>query len=344
MPDSKVFQVFNSETGIMFTLMFFVMFSLANLILIDFMGINEVVTNLNPLIIIILSIILVYLIKNSRIEFSRVKKAFLYVWTAYIISMLFSMAINNYIYVDEVAIWIMISIILLYQFPFRLLVCIIAGALGALPWLLLSEPAVNEFGLNGVLVITAGFILLPKTNRAVLLYILPSVSFLLTVSPSFSAIFLYGVILVVYLGYINLFLKERKKTVKFFSIAVGILVIIMSVFIEPAYHFLIDEHSLLGGGSTYLDPSVAFQEKNIFTGTWVRYGAMTTILLTVITLSSIVIGFIVNKTPVIGIYMLIFILFGIAGYNNYLSLFEYCEPVTIFFSMLAYSLSILSIR
>ena len=367
MPETRLLKTFISYEGIIFTLMFFVMFSLTNLIMIDFSGIREVVTSQNPLIIIILSIITAYLLNHSKIVFSKYKNIFLCIWGVYVLSVIISMCVNQNILIDEIIILLMISFVMLFQLPRPLLFFIIMGALFSLPFLLLSDITLNESGATAVLVITAGLIMVPKTNRAVLLYLLPASALVLTVTTSRTSLIMYAVIMLIYLCYINLFVIDRKKGAQYLAAAAAVLVLIAGVFIKPLYQFftvesitadgidlneltstrfnvwleIVRESSLFGHGMSYLDFSMLPHAHNIFIDTLGRYGIITTVLFVGVMLFASVIGFIVHTTPVIGIYMLGFIMIGLTEYN-YLFLFDYCAPIIILFVFISYSLTMFS--
>lgn len=360
----KWFYAFQTYEGLVFTLMFFIMFSLTHLVMIDFLNMRELITSQNPLMIVILMIILTYLIKNSKIKISKRKMWFLYLWGTYLLFIVLSMLINDNFFIDEIIMWLLLTVMLLYQFHFNLMLFIIAGAFGSLPILLLSDITLNESGVTALLIFVTGLLFLPKTNQALLLYMLPTAAFLFTVTTSRTAIFLYFFLMIIYLCYINLVINEAGKGLKIVGIIFGAILIGIVLFFQKIYRFftvdsltyqgidiyeltstrsnvwfqVVDDSTIFGHGISYLDYSLLLHAHNIFIDTLGRYGIITLILFIMVMVSAIIIGFAANQLPVIGIYMLIYALVGMTEYN-YLFLFDYSTPIILFFVFLSYSLS-----
>ena len=110
-------RAFLSHEGLIFTVMFTLIFILTNLLMIDYKGLQSLITNMDPFTILILGGILAYLYKNTKITFTRNKNRFLIVWGLYVTSVFASMLIAGHFVWTEAFIWIMLTVMFLYKMP-----------------------------------------------------------------------------------------------------------------------------------------------------------------------------------------------------------------------------------
>lgn len=249
--------------GIFLTLVFTLMFSTAHLIMIDFGNIGSVIKNETPLFLIIFSAVLVYLQRNSEVVFTRVKSGFYIIWIMYVISLCINDITAGDFSLIKVVAYILISLIFLFKIPGELIIFMLTGGLISVFILLAGSPD-SGVSVSATLIITAGLILIPKNNQALLLYLMPSAAVLLTIpfntatlftaAGAFSAYFLiinippvknYLRVVTVFLItitvftmiYINKFTVEEQISLNFFvgfietnSVLTLILLVILSTY------------------------------------------------------------------------------------------------------------------
>src|SRR5699024_10256251 len=133
MDRQRMKQAFMSHEGLVFTAMFTLIFIVNSLIMIDYRGLQRLMTDMDPFTILALGAILAYLYKNSKITFSKDKNRFLFVWGLYVLSVFASMLISGHFVWTEAAVWVMLTVMFLYRIPLELVLYITAGALASLP-------------------------------------------------------------------------------------------------------------------------------------------------------------------------------------------------------------------
>lgn len=349
-------RAFLSHEGLIFTAMFTLIFILTNLLMIDYRGMQTLVTNMDPFNILILGAIWAYLYKNSKIHFNRKKILFLIVWGLYLASVFASMLISNHFVATEAVIWMMLTIMFLYKMPKELILYITAGAILSLPSLLLSDITLNESGATLVLIYTAGLIFMPKTNKAMVFYVLPTFAMLLLITTSRTAIGLYLLVTVLQFAYINLFEKDRGQRKRFLFAMGAVILAPIIIFFKQIYSFFINnsvtsdginlnrltsgryepwktvvENSRwFGEGHSYVDFTHLIHVHNILFDTLGRYGIMTAILFVLLLITIFLISIISTRNFNISLFLAAFILVGMFEYN-YLFMFVYFSPVVLFF-------------
>lgn len=349
-------RAFLSHEGLIFTVMFTLIFILTNLLMIDYKGLQSLITNMDPFTILILGGILAYLYKNTKITFTRNKNRFLIVWGLYVTSVFVSMLIAGHFVWTEAFIWIMLTVMFLYKIPIELIMYMTAGALLSLPTLLLADMTLNESGATLVLVYTAGLIFMPKTNKAMLWYVLPTFLLLLIITTSRTAIGLYLLVTIAQLAYINM-CKTDKGQRKKFLIAMGAIILApMLIFFRQIYNFfnnnsissagvnldrltsgrfepwqtLIINSRWFGQGHDYVDFTHLMNVHNIVFDTLGRYGIITMVLFIAFLILIILMSIFTTKSFNITLFLMAFILTGMFEYN-YLFMFVYFSPVVLFF-------------
>ncbi|WP_234960346.1 O-antigen ligase family protein [Salinicoccus halodurans] len=356
MDTQKMKQAFMSHEGLIFTLMFTLIFIVTNLIMIDYRGLQSLITNMDPFTILTMGAILTYLYKNSKITFSRNKNLFLIVWGLYILSIFASMLVENHFAWTEAIIWILLSVMFLYKIPLELIMYITAGALISLPSLLMADITLNESGSTLVLVFAAGLIFMPKTNRAMMWYVLPSLALLVIITTSRTAMLVYLLVTVAQFAYINIY-RTNKKQRKNFLIAMGIFMLaplilfsrqLYSYFIQGSFggagvdldrltsgrwdpwQTVIANSRWFGQGHDYVDFTHLLHVHNIVFDTLGRYGILTMVLFIALLCLTVLISIFSTRSFNITLFLIAFILTGMFEYN-YLFMFVYFSPVVLFF-------------
>src|SRR5699024_10541787 len=113
--------------GVVHTLMFALIFTLTNLVMIDFAGLQTDVTGQGPFFILMLAAILVYQYKNSYIALSRVRIIFLSLWLLYVLSMGISMVTANHFVWTEAVNLMLITLIFCFRMPKSLVHYLVLG-------------------------------------------------------------------------------------------------------------------------------------------------------------------------------------------------------------------------
>src|SRR5699024_11735536 len=121
MDRQKMNQAFMSHEGLVFTAAFTLIFIVTNLIMIDYRGLQRLMTNMDPFTILALGAILAYLYKNSKITFSKNKNRFLLVWGLYVLSVFASMLIAGHFVWTEAVVWMLLTVMFLYRIPVELI-------------------------------------------------------------------------------------------------------------------------------------------------------------------------------------------------------------------------------
>ncbi|WP_411843758.1 O-antigen ligase domain-containing protein [Salinicoccus sp. HZC-1] len=345
-----------SHEGLIFTLIFTLIFILTNLVMIDFKNMQRLVSNMDPFTILILAGIIAYLYKNSQVTFNKIKVLFLFVWGLYVISIFASMLIADHFVWTEAIVWILLTLMFLYKIPMELILYMTTAALLSLPSLLLSDITLNESGATLVLIYTAGLIFMPKTNKTMLFYVLPTFALLLLITTSRTAIAVYLFVTVVQFAYINLYKTDRRQR-KTFLITMGALLMApILIFFKPIYNFFIndsinskgidlneltsgrygpwktvyDNKQWLGEGHDYVDFTELLHVHNVLFDTLGRYGIITAVLFIVLLLMIFLISIVSIKTFNLALFVSAFLMIGIFEYS-YLFMFVYFSPVILFF-------------
>jgi len=352
-------QAFLSHEGLVFTAMFALIFTVTSLIMIDYRGLQSHVAGMDPFTILTLGAILAYLYKNSKFSFSRRKILFLIVWVLYVLSVFASMLVAGHFVWTEAAVWLMLTVMLLYRMPVALLMYMTAGALISLPPLLLAETTLNESGATLVLVFAAGLIFMPKTNRAMLWYVLPTLALLVVITTSRTAMALYMLVTVAQFAYINMYRTDRRQRKNFLMTAGAVILVPLLMFSRQLYSYFtmggislqgIDLNQLTNGrsdpwqtvvsgsrwfgqGHDYVDFTHLLHVHNIIFDTLGRYGILTTVLFLALLSLTVIISIIVVKNFNITLFFIIFILTGMFEYS-YLFMFVYFSPVILFFALI----------
>ena len=349
--------LFTYEGGV-YTLMFTLIFTLTNLVMIDFSGLQTDVTGQEPFFILMLAAILVYQYKNSYIALSRVRIIFLSLWLLYVLSMGISMVAADHFVWTEAVILILITLIFCFRMPKSLVRYLVLGSLLSLPALLLAEHTLNESGGTLVFAFTAGLMLVPKSNRAMIFYVLPTFAVLLLITTSRTAILSYFIILILQLSYINLYQRSAHHKKRFIKMLLAATLIPLVLFIRPIYRFFttgaistggIDWNALtsgryelwaavwqdrqwFGSGHSYFDFSELPHAHNILFDTLGRYGIITAALFVLLLAVLLLLSVVSINTVHIAMYMFIFIVIGMSEYS-YLFMFTYFLPPILFFAL-----------
>ncbi|WP_156811637.1 O-antigen ligase domain-containing protein [Salinicoccus carnicancri] len=352
-------QAFLSHEGLVFTAMFTLIFTVTSLIMIDYRGLQSHVAGMDPFTILTLGAILAYLYKNSKFSFSRRKILFLIVWGLYVLSVFASMLVAGHFVWTEAAVWVMLTVMLLYRMPAALFMYIAAGALISLPSLLLAGTTLNESGATLVMVFAAGLIFMPKTNRALLWYMLPTLALLVVITTSRTAMALYLLAAAAQSAHINMYRTGRRQRKNFLMTAGAVILVPLIMFGRRLYSYFIQGSLDRGGinfdrltsgryepwqtvvsGSTwfgqghdYVDFTHLLHVHNIIFDTLGRYGILTAVLFIALLSLTVLISVIAVKNFNITLFFIIFILAGMFEYN-YLFMFVYFSPVILFFALI----------
>ncbi|SOC37565.1 O-antigen ligase domain-containing protein [Salinicoccus kekensis] len=356
-------RIFSSNEGIILTFIFTLIFIITNLIMVDFAGVQELMTGQDqtPFFILILIVILAYLFKNSKVDIKGERFLFIIIWNLYVFSIFISMIVNRDFVWTEALVLVMLSIMFCFKLPRELLTIMVFAALISLPALLFQPHVLNETGATFVLIYTAGLMFLPRHNKAMLYYGLPAFALLIALTESRTAIAVFVVVTVLQLIYINLYRRSGRDRKRFFIVLGIVLLGVLMAFIRPIYNFFIggsitsdgvdwdyltsgryepwvhvvNNMSWFGEGREYIDFTSLLHVHNIFLDTLGRYGIITTVLFTVLLIGTLTIALMSIKTFHIALYIFTFILIGLTEYN-YLFMFVYFSPVILLFVMTSY--------
>lgn len=346
-----------------FITVFTLLFMVTNIFMIDYRDIQSLVSSQDPFIIMMLAAILVFLYKNARISLSAIRKIFLTLWGIYISSLFLSMIIAGHFVWTEALILLMVTAILFYRVPGRLVVYLIIGALISLPSLLLADGTLNESGATLVLIFAAGLLIMPRTNRAMIFYMLPTFLMLNIITTSRTAIGTYIVIALLQLAWINLYRTTTTERKWFLGSISGAAALILLFFGRPIYRFFIGNNTDGGGidlndftsgryelwatvwhnrrwfgeGHSYFDFTELLHAHNIFFDTLGRYG-MIPLILFLLVLIVICLLSMPKYTLGILLYFGTYIFIGLFEYN-YLFMFVYFSPIVLLFVLMAYLLT-----
>lgn len=263
----------------------------------------------------------------------------------------------------EALILLMVTAILFYRVPGRLVVYLIIGALISLPSLLLADGTLNESGATLVLIFAAGLLIMPRTNRAMIFYMLPTFLMLNIITTSRTAIGTYIVIALLQLAWINLYRTTTTERKWFLGSISGAAALILLFFGRPIYRFFIGNNTDGGGidlndftsgryelwatvwhnrrwfgeGHSYFDFTELLHAHNIFFDTLGRYG-MIPLILFLLVLIVICLLSMPKYTLGILLYFGTYIFIGLFEYN-YLFMFVYFSPIVLLFVLMAYLLT-----
>lgn len=194
--------------GIVFTLIFTLLFSTAHLIMIDAGGLGSLIKTEAPLYILIFTVIFIYLQRNSKVVFTSMKFGFYSIWIVYILSVFITDFAAGDFSLIEAAVYILISLIFLYKIPSELLMFLLTG--GVISGLLLLFGSEGSgVSVAAALILISGLILLPKNNQAFLFYLLPAAAVILTIPFSSTALITTGGIFTAHLILINILSSKR---------------------------------------------------------------------------------------------------------------------------------------
>lgn len=189
--------------GIVFTLIFTLLFSTAHLVMMDVGGLGSLIKTEKPLYILIFAAVFIYLQRNSKVVFTSMKFGFYSIWLVYILSVLITdFAAGSFSWI-EAAVYILISLIFLYKIPSELLVFLLTGGVISGLLLLFSSDG-SGVSVAASLILISGLILLPKNNQAFLFYLLPAAAVILTIPFSSTALITTGGIFTAYFILINI--------------------------------------------------------------------------------------------------------------------------------------------
>ncbi|MHC0552905.1 hypothetical protein [Salinicoccus sp. CNSTN-B1] len=220
--------------GFIFTMIFALLFIVTNLYMIDYKAMQSLMTSQDPFMILILFTVLVFLRKNSQVDFNKYRLYFLVLWGLYVATMTASMLMKDHFVWSEMLIWLMLTVVLMYRIPARLVTYLIIAALISLPSLLMIDHTLNESGATLVFVFTAGLLLMPKKNAYMLFYMLPAFIMLNVITPSRTAMAAFIAVALVQLAWINLPGATRTQK-KWFAGVVGGLAVITLVVSSARY-------------------------------------------------------------------------------------------------------------
>ena len=359
----NVERVYFTYEAFVFITVFTLLFMVTNIFMIDYRNLQSLVSSQDPFMILMLAAILVFLYKNARISLSPLRKIFLTLWGLYIGSLFFSMIIASHFVWTEALILLMVTAILFYRIPGRLVVYLIIGALISLPSLLLADGTLNESGATLVLVFTAGLLLMPRTNRAMIFYMLPTFLALNIITTSRTAIFTYLAIAFLQLAWINLYRTTETQRKWFLGIVTGGVAIVLLIFGRSLYRFFIGNNMDGGGidlndftsgryelwatvwhnrqwfgeGHQYFNFTELIHAHNIFFDTLGRYGIIPLILF-ILVLGVVLLLSMTKYTLGILLYFGAYIFIGLFEYN-YLFMFVYFSPIVLLFIFMAYILT-----
>lgn len=199
----RKFQFLFTYEGIVFTLIFTLLFSTAHLTAIDFGGLGNVVKNDMPLYILIFTAIFIYLQCNSKVVFTAVKAGFYIIWLLYILTIFINDFSAGEFSWTKIAVYILISLIFLYNIPSELPVFLMSGGIIS-GFILLGGTEGSGVSIAAALILSSGLLLLPKENQAFLFYLLPAVSVILIIPFSSTALITMGGTFLSYFVLINI--------------------------------------------------------------------------------------------------------------------------------------------
>lgn len=356
-------RIFTSYEGILLTFIFTLIFIITNLVMVDFAGVQALITGQGqtPFFILILIVILAYLFKNSKIDLKSGRFLFVIIWNLYVLSIFISMIVNKDFVWTEALVLVMLSVMFLFRAPGELLTIMVVSALISLPALLLQPILLNETGATFVLIYTAGLMFLPRDNKAMSYYSLPAFLLLLLITHSRTAIAVFMVVTIIQLSFINLYKREKKHQKNFLLTLLVSGLIPLIIFFQPLFRFftigglgsegidwnqvtngryepwmhVVDNMSWFCEGRDYIDFTSLLHVHNIFFDTLGRYGIITTVLFTVLLIGTLIIAMKSVKTFHSALYIFTFILIGMTEYN-YLFMFVYFSPVILLFVIMSY--------
>ncbi|WP_342388745.1 O-antigen ligase family protein [Salinicoccus bachuensis] len=346
-----------------FITVFTLLFMVTNIFMIDYRNIQSLVSSQDPFMILILAAILVFLYKNARISLSPLRKIFLTLWGFYVGSLFLSMIVAAHFVWTEALVLLMVTAVLFYRVPGRLVVYLIIGALISLPALLLIDHTLNESGATLVLVFTAGLLIMTRTNRAMIFYMLPTFLVLNLITTSRTALITYVFIAFLQLAWINLYRTPMKQKNWFIGIVTGGFAIVLLVFGRTIYQFFVGSSlegggfswndftskryelwatvwhnkQWLGEGHAYFNFTELLHAHNIFFDTLGRYGIIPLILF-ILVLGAVCLLSMTKYTLGILLYFGAYIFIGMFEYN-YLFMFVYFSPIVLLFIFMAYILT-----
>ncbi|MDB0579502.1 O-antigen ligase family protein [Salinicoccus roseus] len=364
MAQIKIGRPHSTYEAVVFIAIFTLIFMMTNIFMIDYQNIQSTIVSQDPFMILMLAAILAFLYKNARISLSPLRKMFLTLWGLYIGSLFLSMVVANHFVWTEALILLMVTAILFYRIPGRLIVYLIIGALISLPSLLLIGHTLNESGATLVLVFTAGLLLMPRTNRAMIFYMLPTFLVLNIITTSRTAIFTYLAIAFLQLAWINLYRTTETQRRWFLGIVTGGLAIILLIFGDSIYRFFVGysttgqgfnmnkftshryelwatvwhNRQWFGEGHAYFNFTELIHAHNIFFDTLGRYGIIPLVLF-ILVLGAISLLATTKYTLGILLYFGAYIFIGLFEYN-YLFMFVYFSPIVLLFIFMAYILTL----
>ncbi|MCG7333036.1 O-antigen ligase family protein [Salinicoccus roseus] len=363
MTNITVDRAYFTYEAIVFTTVFTLLFMVTNIFMIDYRNLQSMIASQDAFMILMLAAILIFLYKNARISLSPLRKMFLTLWGLYIGSLFLSMIIAGHFVWTEALILLMVTAILFYRIPGRLVVYLVIGALLSLPSLLLIDHTLNESGATLVLVFTAGLLLMPRTNRAMIFYMLPTFLVLNIITTGRTAIFTYLAIAFLQLAWINLYRTTETQRKWFLGGLGGLAVSILLFFARPLYRFFIGNNMDGGGidlndftsgryelwatvwhnrqwfgeGHQYFNFTELIHAHNIFFDTLGRYGIIPLILF-ILVLGVVFLLSMTKYTLGILLYFGAYIFIGLFEYN-YLFMFVYFSPIVLLFIFMAYILT-----
>ncbi|WP_434120956.1 O-antigen ligase family protein [Salinicoccus roseus] len=347
---------------LMFTTIFALLFTVMNLYMIDYRAMQSVIESQDPFMILILFTILVFLGKNSQIDFDKYRLYFLVLWGLYVTVITASMLMKDHFVWTEMIIWLMLTAVLSYRIPSRLVTYLIIAALISLPALFMIDHTLNESGATLVFVFTAGLLLMPKKNSYMLFYMLSAFIMLNIITTSRTAMAAFIAVAIIQLAWINLSGASRTQKKWFAGAAGGSIIIVIIFFFRPIFNFFIGrnisngltlnnftsgryvlwetiwaEKKWFGQGHDYFDFTELLHAHNILFDTLGRYGILAALLFVFVLGAACAIAM-MRRTFGILLYFAVFIFTGMFEYS-YLFMFVYFSPVVLFFILLAYVLT-----
>ncbi|WP_271400394.1 O-antigen ligase family protein [Salinicoccus roseus] len=349
--------------GSIFTMIFALLFIVTNLYMIDYKSMQSLIESQDPFMILILFAILVFLSKNSVIDLNKYRVSFLVLWGLYVATITLSMLMKDHFVWSEMLIWLMLTAVLMYRVPSRLVTYLIIAALFSLPALLMIDHTLNESGATLVFVFTAGLLLMPKKNAYMLFYMLPAFIMLNIITTSRTAMAAFIAVVLIQLAWINLSGASRTQKKWFAGVVGGLVAITLVVFFHPIYEFFIGHYAInkgftlntftsgryvlwetiwakkewFGQGHGYFDFTELLHAHNIFFDTLGRYGILAALLFVLVLGAACVIA-LARRNFGILLYFAIFIFIGLFEYN-YLFMFVYFSPIVLLFVLMAYLLT-----
>lgn len=183
----RKYQSLLTYEGIIFTLIFTLLFGISHLIMIDFSSIQTVIVSETPFFIVIFTAVLAYLFRNSEITFTKVKTVFYIIWILFTLSIVISnIAAGDFSWTRAI-VFVLISLIFLYKIPLELVMFMLVGALIS-SLVLMAEIQESGTSVSVVLILIAGLILIPKSNKIFFTYVLLAATFLITIPFNSAAI------------------------------------------------------------------------------------------------------------------------------------------------------------